>query len=150
MNTLFPYTTLFRSMLMGKQAIDMDENQVGQMLAALLDLPQATFASRITLENGSATVERETDNGIETIKVPLPAIITADLRLNEPRYVALTGIVRARSKPLETLTPAELGVQPRARVRLTQVEAPPACKAGKRVSDVHELVRLLREEARVI
>jgi electron transfer flavoprotein beta subunit len=137
-------------MLMGKQAIDMDENQVGQMLAALLDLPQATFASKITVENGLATVERETDNGIETIKVPLPAIITADLRLNEPRYVALTGIVRARSKPLETLTPAELGVQPRARVRLTHVESPPARKAGKRVSDVHELVRLLREEARVI
>jgi electron transfer flavoprotein beta subunit len=137
-------------MLMGKQAIDMDENQVGQMLAARLDLPQATFASKITIENGTATVERETDNGIETVRVPLPAIITADLRLNEPRYVALTGIVRARSKPLETLTPADLGVQPRARVRLTQVEAPPARKAGKRVSDVHELVRLLREEARVI
>jgi len=137
-------------MLMGKQAIDMDENQVGQMLAAMLDLPQATFASNIGVENGAATVERETDNGIETIQVPLPAIITADLRLNEPRYVALTGIVRARSKPLETLTPADLGVQPRARVRLTQVEAPPARKAGKRVSDVHELVRLLREEARVI
>jgi electron transfer flavoprotein beta subunit len=137
-------------MLMGKQAIDMDENQVGQMLAAQLDLPQATFASKITVENGTATVERETDNGIETVQVPLPAIITADLRLNEPRYVALTGIVRARSKPLETLTPADLGVQPRARVRLTQVEAPPARKAGKRVSDVHELVRLLREEARVI
>lgn len=137
-------------MLMGKQAIDMDENQVGQMLAAILDLPQATFASKVTLENGSAIVERETDNGIETVKTPLPAIITADLRLNEPRYVALTGIVRARSKPLETLTPADLGVQPTRRVRLTQVEAPPARKAGKRVSDVHELVRLLREEARVI
>jgi electron transfer flavoprotein beta subunit len=82
--------------------------------------------------------------------VPLPAIITADLRLNEPRYVALTGIVRARSKPLETLTPADLGVQPRARVRLTRVEAPPARKAGKRVNDVQELVRLLRDEARVI
>ncbi|BCW96033.1 MAG: electron transfer flavoprotein subunit beta/FixA family protein [Fimbriimonadales bacterium] len=137
-------------MLMGKQAIDMDENQVGQMLAAILDLPQATFASKVSVENGSALVERETDNGIETIKVSLPAIITADLRLNEPRYVALTGIVRARSKPLETLTPADLGVQPRARVRLTGVEAPPARKAGKRVNDVHELVRLLREEARVI
>ena len=137
-------------MLMGKQAIDMDENQVGQMLAAVLDLPQATFASKITVENGTATVERETDNGIETVRVPLPAIITADLRLNEPRYVALTGIVRARSKPLETLTPADLGVQPHVRVRLIQVEAPPARKAGKRVSDVHELVRLLREEARVI
>lgn len=137
-------------MLMGKQAIDMDENQVGQMLAAILDLPQATFASKVSVANGSAVVERETDNGIETVQVPLPAIITADLRLNEPRYVALTGIVRARSKPLETLTPAELGVQPRARVRLTQVEAPPTRKAGKRVSDVQELVRLLRDEARVI
>lgn len=135
---------------MGKQAIDMDENQVGQMLAAMLDLPQATFASKITLEDGSALVERETDNGIETLRLPLPAIITADLRLNEPRYVALTGIVRARSKPLETISPTDLGVQPQARVRLTRVEAPPARKAGKRVSDVHELVRLLREEARVI
>ncbi len=136
--------------LMGKQAIDMDENQVGQMLSAILDLPQATFASKVTIENGSARVERETDNGIETIVVPLPAIITADLRLNEPRYVALTGIVRARSKPLETLTPADLGVTPKARVRLTRVETPPARQAGKRVQDVQELVRLLREEARVI
>ncbi|MFN7017412.1 MAG: electron transfer flavoprotein subunit beta/FixA family protein, partial [Fimbriimonadales bacterium] len=106
--------------LMGKQAVDMDENQVGQMLAAILDLPQATFASKVTLENGSAVVERETDNGIETIRVPLPAIVTADLRLNEPRYVALTGIVRARSKPLETLTPADLGVQIQTRMRLVK------------------------------
>lgn len=136
--------------LMGKQAIDMDENQVGQMLSALLGYPQATFASKITLENGTATVERETDNGIETIRVPLPAVITADLRLNEPRYVALTGIVRARSKPLETLTPADLGVSVKARVRLIAVEKPPARQAGKRVQDVAELVRLLREEARVI
>ncbi|MCS7272590.1 MAG: electron transfer flavoprotein subunit beta/FixA family protein [Fimbriimonadales bacterium] len=137
-------------MLMGKQAIDMDENQVGQMLAARLNLPQATFASKISIENGCAVVERETDNGIEAIRVPLPAIITADLRLNQPRYVALTGIVRARTKPLETLTPAQLGVQPQVRVRLVRVEAPPPRKAGKRVSDVQELVRLLREEARVI
>ncbi len=136
--------------LMGKQAIDMDDNQVGQMLAAILNLPQATFASKITIEDSTATVERETDNGIETIRVPLPAVITADLRLNEPRYVALTGIVRARSKPLETLTPADLGVTPRARVRLKQVEKPPARQAGKRVADVKELVRLLKEEARVI
>lgn len=136
--------------LMGKQAIDMDDNQVGQMLSAILDLPQATFASKITVENGCATVERETDNGIETIRVPLPAVITVDLRLNEPRYVALTGIVRARSKPLETLTPADLGVSPQARVRLLGVEPPPARQAGKRVADVHQLVRLLKEEARVI
>ncbi len=136
--------------LMGKQAIDMDENQVGQMLSAQLGYPQATFASKITIENGMATVERETDNGIETIRVPLPAVITADLRLNEPRYVALTGIVRARSKPLEILTPADLGVSPQVRVRLVAVEKPPARQAGKRVQDVAELVRLLREEARVI
>ncbi|MCS7065258.1 MAG: electron transfer flavoprotein subunit beta/FixA family protein [Fimbriimonadales bacterium] len=136
--------------LMGKQAIDTDDNQVGQMLAALLDLPQATFASKIDIENSSATVQRETDAGIETIRVPLPAIITADLRLNEPRYVALTGIVRARSKPLEVLTPAELGVNPAVHVRLVGVERPPARQAGKRVADVKELVRLLKEEARVI
>jgi electron transfer flavoprotein beta subunit len=136
--------------LMGKQAIDTDDNQVGQMLAALLDLPQATFASKITLENGTATVQRETDAGIETIRIPLPAIITADLRLNEPRYVALTGIIRARSKPLEVLTPAELGINLHARVRLVAVERPPARQAGKRVQDVKELVRLLKEEARVI
>jgi len=136
--------------LMGKQAIDTDDNQVGQMLAAMLNLPQATFASKITLENGAALVERETDAGIETIRVPLPAIITADLRLNQPRYVALTGIVRARSKPLETISPADLGVNPQVRVRLVRVELPPARQAGKRVADVQELVRLLKEEARVI
>ncbi len=136
--------------LMGKQAIDTDDNQVGQMLAALLDLPQATFASKIVIEDGRAIVERETDAGIETIRVPLPAIITADLRLNQPRYVALTGIVRARSKPLEVLTPADLGVNPQIRVRLVSVERPPARQAGKRVADVKELVRLLKEEARVI
>lgn len=136
--------------LMGKQAIDMDDNQVGQMLSAILNLPQATFASKITVENECATIERETDNGIETIRVSLPAVITADLRLNEPRYVALTGIVRARSKPLETLTPADLGVSPQARVRLVKVESPPARQAGKRVADVNELVRLLKEDARVI
>lgn len=136
--------------LMGKQAIDMDDNQVGQMLSARLDLPQATFASKITVENGCAIVERETDNGIETVRVSLPAVITADLRLNEPRYVALTGIVRARSKPLEMLTPEDLGVSPTVRVRLVKVEAPPARQAGKRVADVKELVRLLKEEARVI
>ncbi len=136
--------------LMGKQAIDTDDNQVGQMLAAILDLPQATFASKITLENGTAIVERETDGGIETLRVPLPAVITADLRLNEPRYVALTGIVRARSKPLEVITPADLGVNPQVRLRLIAVERPPARQAGKRVADVKELVRLLKEEARVI
>lgn len=136
--------------LMGKQAIDMDDNQVGQMLSARLDLPQATFASKITVENGCAIVERETDNGVETVRVSLPAVITADLRLNEPRYVALTGIVRARSKPLEMLTPEDLGVSPTVRVRLVKVEAPPARQAGKRVADVKELVRLLKEEARVI
>ena len=136
--------------LMGKQAIDTDDNQVGQMLAALLDLPQATFASKIHIENGTATVERETDAGIETIRVPLPAIITADLRLNQPRYVALTGIVRARSKPLEVLPLAELGIAPQVRVRLPAAERPPARQAGKRVADVRELVRLLKEEARVI
>jgi len=136
--------------LMGKQAIDMDDNQVGQMLSAVLDLPQATFASKIMVDNGCAIVERETDNGIETVRVSLPAVITADLRLNEPRYVALTGIVRARSKPLEMLTPADLGVSPTVRVRLAKVEKPPARQAGKRVADVKELVRLLKEEARVI
>lgn len=136
--------------MMGKQAIDMDNNQVGQMLAGLLDIPQATFASKIELTNGQAKVDRETDNGIETVTVQLPAVITADLRLNEPRYVALTGIVRARSKPLETLAPDDLGVQVGTRVRLLKVERPPERQAGKRVNDVQELVRLLKEEAKVI
>jgi electron transfer flavoprotein beta subunit len=136
--------------MMGKQAIDMDNNQVGQMLAALLDIPQATFASKVEVDNGKAKVARETDNGIETIQVQLPAVITTDLRLNEPRYVALTGIVRARSKPLETITPTDLGVQVRPSIRLLKVERPPSRQAGKRVSDVQELVRLLKEEARVL
>lgn len=136
--------------MMGKQAIDMDNNQVGQMLAGLLGIPQATFASKVDIKSGHAKVGRETDDGIETVVVQLPAVITADLRLNEPRYVALTGIVRARSKPLETISPADLNVLVSTRVRLLKVERPPQRKAGKRVSDVQELVRLLKEEAKVI
>lgn len=136
--------------LLGKQAVDMDNNQVGQMLAAMLDLPQATFASKIEAQSGQMRVERETDNGTETVSVTLPAIITADLRLNEPRYVALTGIVRARSKPLETLTSADLGVSVSASVRLVRVETPPKRQAGKRVDSPQQLVQLLKEEAKVI
>lgn len=136
--------------LMGKQAVDMDDNQVGQMMAAWLNLPQATFVSRIEIEDGTAQVGRETDAGIETIRVALPAIFTVDLRLNQPRYVSLTGIVRARSKPLETLSLTELGIEVKARVRLVKIETPPKRQAGKRVQSVQELVKLLKEEAKVI
>lgn len=136
--------------LLGKQAVDLDNNAVGQYLAAYLGVPQATFASKIEISGSEATVARETDSGIETIRVALPAVITTDLRLNEPRYVSLTGIVRARSKPLETLSPADLGVSVRASVRLISVEAPPKRQGGRKVASVSELVRALKEEAKVI
>jgi electron transfer flavoprotein beta subunit len=138
--------------LMGKQAIDDDCNQTGQMLAALLGWPQATFASRVeVLEGGSRLrVAREVDGGLETILVRLPAVVTTDLRLNEPRYVALPGIIRAKNKPLEETTPAALGVAIESRTRVLGMAPPPRRSRGVRVADVPELVRRLREEAKVI
>ncbi len=138
--------------LMGKQAIDDDYNQTGQMLAARLRIPQATFASRIEIapDGSHATVVREVDAGRETLEVTLPAVITTDLRLNEPRYVALPAIIKARAKPLQRMGAAELGSPPSARVKVLQMEAPPPRKAGRKVGSVDELLTALREEARVI
>jgi electron transfer flavoprotein beta subunit len=136
--------------ILGKQAIDDDANQTGQMLAALADLPQATFASKIELADGRAQVTREVDGGLETISVKLPAIVTADLRLNEPRYVTLPNIMKAKKKPLETVKPADLGVDAAPRLKTLKVSEPPARKAGARVPDVATLVAKLKTEAKVL
>ena len=134
----------------GKQAIDDDANQTGQMLAALLGWPQATFASKLEIAGGEATVTREVDGGLITVAVKLPAVITTDLRLNEPRYAKLPDIMKARSKPLSTLTPAELGVEIAERTKVLKVEEPPKRKGGGKVKDVAELVDKLRNVAKVI
>ena len=136
--------------LMGKQAIDDDYNQTGQMLAALLGVPQATFASQLTLEPGHAVVVREVDAGRETVRVTLPAVVTVDLRLNEPRYVALPAIIKARSKPLEQLMATELGGALETRIEVVELLAPPTRKAGRKVASVDALLLALREEARVL
>ncbi len=136
--------------IMGKQAIDDDSNQTGQMLAALLGWPQATFASKIELEDGEAVVSREVDEGIETVAVRLPAVVTTDLRLNEPRYASLPNIMKAKRKPIDTLTPEELGVDVTPRLKTLRVEEPPRRKGGVKVASVAELVDKLRNEAKVI
>jgi electron transfer flavoprotein beta subunit len=133
--------------IMGKQAIDDDSNQAGQMLAAILGVGQATFVSKLELaeDGGSALCSRETDAGIERVRVKLPAVITADLRLNEPRYVSLPGIMRAKKKPLEEITPADINVSVASRTHYLRYEVPPRRKAGVRVATVDELVGKLRE-----
>ncbi len=136
--------------LMGKQAIDDDSNQTAQMLAGLLGWPQATFASRIEIADGAATVAREVDEGIETIRVRLPAVVSVDLRLNEPRYASLPNIMKAKKKPLDVLTPEALGVDPAPRLDYLRVEEPPKRKAGVKVGSVQELVAKLKSEAGVI
>ena len=136
--------------VMGKQAIDDDMNATGQMLAGLLGWSQGTFASRVELSDGVATVTREVDGGLETVALTLPAIITTDLRLNEPRYASLPNIMKARKKPLDTLTPAELGVDVTPRLVTVKVAEPPSRKAGIKVGSVAELVEKLRHEAKVI
>lgn len=138
--------------LMGKQAIDDDSNQAGQMLAALLGIGQATFISKLSLSDGAAkaTCHRETDAGLETIAVKLPAVLTTDLRLNEPRYVTALGIMKAKKKPLEEAAPADLGVDPAPRTTLLKLAPTPRRKAGVRVKTVDELIQKLRDEARVI
>ncbi|MDB3888916.1 electron transfer flavoprotein subunit beta/FixA family protein [Candidatus Pelagibacter sp.] len=135
---------------MGKQAIDDDCNQTGQMLSALLNWPQATFASKIEVKDKTLEVTREVDEGLETIEVNLPAIVTCDLRLNEPRYASLPNIMKAKKKPLETLTVADLGVDTTPRVQQIKVEEPPKRKAGIKVANVAELVSKLKNEAKVI
>jgi len=136
--------------ILGKQAIDDDSNQTGQMLAALADLPQATFASKVVIADGKATVTREVDGGLETIAAALPMVITTDLRLNEPRYVTLPNIMKAKKKPLDTTTPAELGVDVAPRLKTLKVAEPPARQAGIKVPDVATLVDKLKNEAKVI
>ncbi|CAG0961582.1 Electron transfer flavoprotein subunit beta [Burkholderiales bacterium] len=136
--------------ILGKQAIDDDANQVGQMLAALLDWPQATFASKLEIADGRATVKREVDGGLETVVCMLPAVVTTDLRLNEPRYATLPNIMKAKKKPLDMLDPAGLGVDVAPRLVLLRVVEPPKRKGGGRVADVAELVSKLRNEAKVL
>ncbi len=136
--------------LMGKQAIDDDSNQTAQMLAGLLGWPQATFASRIDIADGKATVAREVDEGIERIVVRLPAVVSVDLRLNEPRYASLPNIMKAKKKPLDVLTPEALGVDPAPRLRYVRVGEPPKRKAGVKLASVQELVARLKGEAGVI
>ena len=136
--------------LMGKQAVDDDSNQTGQFLAALLDWPQATFASRIELLDNAARVARETDAGIETVRVRMPAVITTDLRLNQPRYASLPSIMRARKKAIEVATLEELQVEIQPRVEVLHVEAATTGRSCVRVADVAELVMRLRDEAKVI
>ncbi|CAM1640170.1 electron transfer flavoprotein subunit beta/FixA family protein [Bartonella sp. W8122] len=135
---------------LGKQAIDDDSNQTGQMLAALLGWGQATFASKIELKDGEAVVTREVDGGLQTVAVKLPAVMTADLRLNEPRYASLPNIMRARKKPIEQKTLAELGVTNKQRLKILKVEEPQTRKAGVKVKNVAELVEKLKQDAGVL
>ena len=135
---------------MGKQAIDDDCNQTGQMLAALLNWPQATFASKIDVKDKSLEVTREVDEGLETIEVDIPAIVTCDLRLNEPRYASLPNIMKAKKKPLDQMSATDLGVDTKPRIEQIKVEEPPKRKAGIKVANVAELVNKLKNEAKVI
>ena len=135
---------------LGKQAIDDDANQTGQMLAALCDMPQGTFASKVDIADGKATVLREVDGGLETVCLQLPAIITSDLRLNEPRYVTLPNIMKAKKKEIATTTPAELGVDVAPRLKTLKVQEPPKRAAGIKVPDVATLVDMLKNTAKVI
>ncbi|HEX4259640.1 MAG TPA: electron transfer flavoprotein subunit beta/FixA family protein [Acetobacteraceae bacterium] len=139
-----------RLVIMGKQAIDDDMNATGQMLAALLGWPQGTFASKVAVEGEGISVTREVDGGLETVSLNLPAVVTTDLRLNEPRYASLPNIMKARKKPIETMKPTDLGVDPAPRLALLKVSEPPRRQAGKKVGSVAELVTKLRSEAKVI
>ena len=136
--------------ILGKQAIDDDCNQTGQMLAALGGMPQATFASKVEVADGKATVTREVDGGLETLSVALPAVVTTDLRLNEPRYVTLPNIMKAKKKPLEVVKPADLGVDVAPRITTLKVSEPPKRSAGIKVPDVATLVSKLKNDAKVI
>ena len=136
--------------ILGKQSIDNDNNQTGQMLGALCNLPQGTFASEVKIADGKVDVTREIDGGLQTVKLNLPAIVTTDLRLNEPRYASLPNIMKAKKKPLDTTTPADLGVDPAPRVTLLKVEPPPERSAGIKVPDVDTLIDKLKNEAKAI
>jgi electron transfer flavoprotein beta subunit len=136
--------------IMGKQSIDGDNNQTGQMLGALTGMPQGTFASEVVVADGKVDVTREIDGGLQTVKLNLPAIVTTDLRLNEPRYASLPNIMKAKKKPLDTTTPADLGVDVAPRVQTLKVEPPAERSAGIKVADVAQLVDKLKNEAKVI
>src|SRR5690349_9999425 len=136
--------------IMGKQAIDDDANQTGQMLAALLGWPQGTFASKLALEGGEVSVTREVDGGLQTVKLKGPAIVTTDLRLNEPRYASLPNIMKAKKKPIDDKTPGDYGVDPAPRLEVLKTTEPPGRKAGARVGSVAELVEKLKNEAGVL
>ena len=136
--------------IVGKQAIDDDSNQTGQMLSALLGWPQATFASKVEIGNGSAEVTREVDGGLQTIAVKLPAVVTTDLRLNEPRYASLPNIMKAKKKPLDKKSPADFGVDTAPRLKVLKTEEPSGRKAGVKVKSVAELVEKLKTEAGVL
>lgn len=136
--------------ILGKQAIDDDSNQTGQMLAALAGMAQATFASKVSVADGKATVTREVDGGLETLSVKLPAVVSTDLRLNEPRYVTLPNIMKAKKKPMETVSPADLGADVSPRLKTLKVEEPAQRQAGITVADVASLVDKLKNEAKVI
>ena len=136
--------------ILGKQAIDDDANQTGQMLAALADLPQVAFASKVEIADGKATVTREVDGGLETLNVSLPAVVTADLRLNEPRYVTLPNIMKAKKKPIDTMKPEDLGVDVAPRLKTVKVSEPAARSAGIKVPDVATLVDKLKNTAKVL
>jgi electron transfer flavoprotein beta subunit len=137
-------------LILGKQAIDDDSNQTGQMLAALMNIPQATFASKIVVDGQNLTVTREVDGGLETIQTSLPAVVTTDLRLNEPRYVTLPNIMKAKKKTLDTFKPADLGVDVSPRIKTVSVQEPPKRQAGVMVPDIATLVDKLKNEAKVI
>jgi electron transfer flavoprotein beta subunit len=136
--------------ILGKQAIDDDANQTGQMVAALLDWPQATFASKVEIADGKAKVTREVDGGLETVEVTLPAVITTDLRLNEPRYATLPNIMKAKKKPMQSIPATSLGVDVAPHLTVVRVDEPARRKGGGRVADVKELVAKLRNEAKVL
>jgi len=136
--------------ILGKQAIDDDANQTGQMLAALLGWPQATFASTTEFENNRLVVEREIDGGLETLSLALPCVVTTDLRLNEPRYATLPNLMKAKKKPIDTFSPEDLGVDITPRLKTIKVSEPPSRKAGVIVSSVAELVEKLKNEAKVL
>jgi electron transfer flavoprotein beta subunit len=140
----------YQMILLGKQAIDSDSNQTAQLLAGRLQLPQACFASKVAVDGGAATVTREIDGGLETIKVPLPCVISTDLRLNEPRYAALPNLMKAKKKPFEELSLDGLGVAPEVKVRVKTLSLPAGRKAGKKVADVAALVAALQNEAKVL
>jgi len=136
--------------LLGKQAIDDDSNQTGQMLASLMDIPQGTFASKVVVADGKVSVTREVDGGLETVQLSLPAVVTTDLRLNEPRYVTLPNIMKAKKKPLDIIKPEDLSVDITPRLKTIKVEEPPKRSAGVMVADVAALVDKLKNEAKVI